>query len=342
MLPDSVLWDFWPVLCTRGGVAEIDGAELWMALSAPSVVVPGERHHVARIRLLTRRDGILTDCGLLLPDGFSLGSHEWTGSALLDADTGSLRLFYTAVGTAENPGPSYQQRLAQVEGRLIADTGGVRFSGWKNHRESVVADGKLYAVADQKVGEPGFIRAFRDPAYFCDPANGREYLVFTASLGQPMTTFSGAVGLAEANTNGRDGWMLCPPLMKAGGVNNELERAHVVFHNGLYYLFWSTQQRTFHGDCAGPNGLYGAVSDSLTGKYVPLNGSGLVLTNPLESPTQCYAWQVLDDLRVVSYIDSVIVYSANGVSGMMEEHFIGSMSPLVGLHLEGDRAHLRV
>jgi len=341
MLPDSLLWDFWPVLSTTGGVAEVEGAELWMSLSAPSTIAPEQRHHVARIRLLARRDGIVEDCGLLLPQGFSLGSHEWTGSALLDTSSGILQLYYTAVGRSDRPGPSFQQRLAQAQGHLWVNADGIGFSGWEHHRECVVADGELYAVADQQDGEPGFVRAFRDPAFFSDPADGREYLVFTASLGQPKTAYSGAAGLAEAVTGGDFGWRLRPPLLAADGVNNELERAHVIFHKGLYYLFWSTQSRTFHSDCSGPNGLYGAVSEHLTGDYEPLNGSGLVLANPPESPTQCYAWQVLDDLRVVSFIDSVSSCTrSDEVSGVTEKKFVGSMSPLVSLRLEGNRAFL--
>jgi levansucrase len=340
-LPESFLWDFWPVLSTTGGVAQVEGAELWMSLSAPSTVAPGDRHHVARIRLLARRDGILKDCGLLLPEGFSLGSHEWTGSALLDTASGILQLYYTAVGRSDRPGPSYQQRLAQAQGNLWVNADGIGFSGWEHHREAVVADGEWYAVADQQEGEPGFIRAFRDPAVFFDPADGCKYLVFTASLGQPKTAYSGAVGLAKAVAGGDFDWQLCPPLLGADGVNNELERAHVVFNKGLYYLFWSTQSRTFHSDCPGPTGLYGAVSEKLTGDYKPLNGSGLVLTNPPESPGQCYAWQVLDDLRVVSFIDSVgSGIRAGEASGVAEEKFVGSMAPMVSLRLEGDRAFL--
>jgi len=341
MFPDSVLWDFWPVLAKNGGLAEVDGAELWMALSAPANTAPEARHHVARIRLLARRNGIVKDCGLLLPQGYSLGSHEWTGSAVLDSNTGVLQLYYTVVGQSDRPGPSYRQRLAQVQGRLVVNATDISFSSWEQQQECVVADGELYAVADQQDGEPGFIRAFRDPAYFSDPADGREYLVFTASLARAKTRYSGAVGLAEAVVGENFNWRLCPPLLGADGVNTELERAHVIFHKGLYYLFWSTQGRTFHGDCSGPNGLYGAVSTQLNGHYEPLNGSGLVLTNPLESPTQCYAWQVLDDLRVVSFIDTVRSSErSTTLSEVTEENFVGSMSPLVSLRLEGNRAFL--
>ncbi|MCZ6503433.1 MAG: glycoside hydrolase family 68 protein [Gammaproteobacteria bacterium] len=341
MLPESYLWDFWPVMAMAGGIATVDGAELWMSLSAPSIIAPDERHHVARIRLLARKDGIWKDCGLIFPDGFSLGSHEWTGSATLDTSSGELQLFYTAAGRNGFTGPNYEQRLAQVRGRLLKGAHGPCFSDWENHRESVVADGQVYAVADQVEGEPGFIRAFRDPYFFQDPADDRRYLVFTASVGRPLTPYSGAVGIAEASERPGGTWQLRPPLLEADGVNNELERAHVITHGGLYYLFWSTQSHTFHPDCRGPNGLYGAVSETLMGAYEPLNGSGLVLTNPEESPAQCYAWQVLDDLSVVSFINSIRRRNApESGQATNEEIFVGSMAPRVRLHLEGDQAYL--
>ena len=50
-------------------------------------------------------------------------------------------------------------------------------------------------------------------------------------------------------------------------------------------------------------GLYGLVAPRLTGPYDPLNGSGLVIRNPPAEPDQAYAWWVLPDLRVVSFLN---------------------------------------
>ena len=36
---------------------------------------------------------------------------------------------------------------------------------------------------------------------------------------------------------------------------------------------------------------------------MPLNGSGLVIRNPPAEPDQAYAWWVLPDLRVVSFLN---------------------------------------
>jgi levansucrase len=74
------------------------------------------------------------------------------------------------------------------------------------------------------------------------------------------------------------------------GVNQELERPHVVYKDGLYYLFISSHLHTFGPGLSGFDGLYGFVADELRGEYVPLNGTGLVVTNPENAPFQSYSW----------------------------------------------------
>ena len=340
---DAYFWDFWPVLTESGELAHIDGVELWMSLAAPRGCDPDQRHHLARLRLHVRCDGVWQDRGQLLPSGYSLGSHEWSGSAIYYPETQALKLFYTMVGESQSPGPSYVQRLAQACGTVIDSPEGICVVNWRDQVECVPSDGQFYAIADQVEGEAGFIKAFRDPYYFVDPASGKPYLMFTASVANPMSRFAGAVGIAEANGHLGYPWRLCPPLVEADGVNNELERAHIIFHDDLYYVFWSTQQRTFSPDCPAPTGLYGAVSCSLTGPYQPLNESGLVLTNPVSSPSQCYAWQVMPDLRVISFIDHVPTTTADQApmqNQSASDTFVGTFSPEVYLGLEGDRAQL--
>jgi levansucrase len=182
--------------------------------------------------------------------------------------------------------------------------------------------------ADAHDGAPGEIKAFRDPAYFRDPADGSEWLAFTASLAGSQSRFNGAFGLAR---KGASGWVLTPPCLHAEGVNNELERAHLVFHGKHYYAFWSTQSATFApGLRHAPGGLYGMVADSMAGPWRPLNGSGLVLANPADRPLQTYSWFVDADLRACSFVDLLPDGSFGGVP-----------APLMQLELDGDRAALR-
>jgi levansucrase len=335
LLPGILLWDMWPVQLPDGTIAAIDGGSVWMALAAPDRSDPGLRHFEARIRLLRLKDGQWRDLGWALPGREYAFEREWAGTAVLKGQ--SVYLYFTAAGRADQPG-GYQQRLFEAHGTLQPDG---RIADWSDLRESVSNNGDYYDLADQHGGEPGKITAFRDPAYFRDPADGQEYLLFTASLAGSTSQYNGAVGIARRS--GKTDWELLPPLLHADGVNNELERAHMVARDGRYYLFWVTQAGTFNPDGPiGPTGLYGMVSDRLFGDYQPINGSGLILANPREEPSQTYSWHVTKELLVSSFVDhwGLKGRSLANDSRLAAESFGGTPAPFVRLHLDGDRAGL--
>lgn len=315
-------WDMWPVQDARGACAVIGGRALWMALTAPDRGDPALRHFEAKIHLLEWRSGAWIDLGPALPDFSVPYEREWAGSALCDA--GVLTLFFTAAGSAQRAG-GYQQELWSASAPVGAD--GLP-GEWSVPAPLVHDYGPFYMPADAHEGEAGKIKAFRDPAYFRDPADGTEYLAFTASLAGSDSAFNGAFGLARKV--GAD-WVLAPPCLHAEGVNNELERAHLVFHGGHYYAFWSTQTATFApglGDA--PGGLYGMVADSMAGPWEPLNGSGLVLANPADRPLQTYSWFVDASLTVCSFVDM-----------LPGGQFGGVPAPLLHLMLDGAQANIR-
>ncbi len=331
-LPHLYLWDPWPVRGPGTTVATLAGREIWMALSAPSTLQPGERHDVARIRLISLGDGGWADHGDLFAEGGSAGSREWAGCATLRPG-GELEVRYTAAGRRGSP-PTFEQRIMRAVGTLSADLTPGR---WGEHEVAVEAGGPYVDTGDQVSGEPGFIKAFRDPFVFVDPGDGSPYMLFTASLSDANSQFNGAIGVVRAGER-------LDPLITADGVNNELERPHVVAYEGSYYLFFSTQERTFHPDVPGPTGLYGFVGPSMGGPWEPLNHSGLVLRNPPEEPFQAYSWLVLDDLRVISFIDfhHLRGRSPGEVegSGSGREHFGGTFAPQEQIRLEGARSQL--
>lgn len=335
LLPGILLWDMWPVQLPDGCIATIAGGSLWMALAAPDRSDPGLRHFEARIRLLHLHDGHWRDLGWILHDTNREFEREWAGTALLEGN--KVTLYFTAAGRADCPG-GYQQRLFEATGTLQPEG---QITDWSIPRESLVNDGQFYDLADQQEGEPGKITAFRDPAYFRDPADGQEYLLFTASLAGAKSEYNGAVGIARRF--GADSWELLPPLVHADGVNNELERAHMIARDGRYYLFWVTQAGTFDpSGPVGPTGLYGMVSDRLFGDYEPLNGSGLVLANPPAEPSQTYSWHVTGELLVSSFVDH---WGLEGRSlandpQLAAASFGGTPAPFVRLTLKGNRAAL--
>lgn len=290
-----IYWDMWPIQDRDGHIASLLGRQLWMALSAPARGDPNLRHFEAKIRILERKNGNWIDLGDALPPFPVDYEREWAGSAVFDG--ARVTLYFTAAGTDARPA-GYQQRLAETSATIGSD--GLPTS-WSVPRLSITGTSPYYMHADVHEGQAGKIKAFRDPAYFRDPADGGEYLIFTASLAHSESAYNGAVGIARRT---EQGWQPLPPLIHADGVNNELERAHAVHHDGRYYVFWSTQSATFApGLNDAPTGLYGMVSDSLLGAYRPLNGSGLVLANPEEEPLQSYSWFVSSELLVASFVD---------------------------------------
>ncbi len=342
-IPGLMLWDMWPIQYPDGSTVELGGREAWVIMSAPRELHPDKRHDVARLRLTLWDGGAWTDCGDLLPEGLNPGAREWAGSTVYDGATGMLTLFYTATGQRGEAAPSYEQRLLQTSGRLLIEGDTVRAADWSEPQESVAADDYHYVVARETEGRPGFIKAFRDPCHFRDPADGQDYLLFTASLKASTSEFNGVVGIARSYEPGFARWELLPPLLSADTLNNEMERPVLRVQDSRYYVFWSTQRRTFAPDGpAGPNGLYGMVADSLFGSYRPLNGSGLVAANPLDEPLQSYSWWVMDNLEVAGFIDHW------GLEGRRLEdnpdlvisQFGGTPAPRFRIALDGDKAHI--
>ncbi|MFM5895763.1 MAG: glycoside hydrolase family 68 protein [Novosphingobium sp.] len=333
IFPGIDLWDSWPLAHENGDTARIDGREYWFFLSAPCFPDPGQRHDAARIRLASLGDDGWRDHGEALPREISPGTREWAGSAVLLDDLKTVILLFTAAGR-RGAAASFEQRLFAATGSFGADGP----EDWREPVEVLRADGQRYVVAAEAEGKPGMIKAFRDPAWFRDPATGLKHLLFTGSAGWSDEEYNGVVGLATLDDLGN--WQLQEPLVEAVGVNNELERPHLIVRGGRYYLFWSTQRRTFApGGTNGPNGLYAMVGESISGPYRPVNGSGLVAANPASEPTQGYSWWVTGEGQVWSFIDHW------GMQGrtfdehpeLLRQQFGGTPAPVFALDFDGDR-----
>jgi levansucrase len=337
LIPGLDLWDSWPIQHRDGRTADFGGTTLWMMLSSRVLPDPALRHGEARIRLIAQTGDAWADCGNLLPDGLAPGTREWAGSAILGDDGQTVTLFFTATGRPGEPF-SFEQRLFETSGTLRADARAI--DNWSAPAEIVASDGHHYVDTRAHQGVPGLIKGFRDPGYFRDPADGHDYLVFTGSDGINDHKFNGVVGLIKREGAG---WALQPPIYSALGLCNELERPHILYKDGLYYLFWSTQRHVFDPDGpSGPNGLYGAVAESLHGPYRPLNGTGLVAANPVEEPTQSYSWLVLDTLNVVSFVDywGMAGRSLADHASLVRSNFGGTAAPVFRIALDGNKTRI--
>ena len=330
-------WDCWPLLTLDGQLYHSDdGTSLWFALAAPKSADPLERHAHARIHLLKRQHGRFQPLGPAMPDGHSPGSREWSGSATIDPQDGTVTLYFTATGRRDETLVTYEQRLFAARARLGADT----LTDWQTPFELLPNDGEVYRVANETQGEIGTIKAFRDPEYFADPQTGKGYIVFTASSAANPGPYDGLVGLAALGVDGKARPL--PPLIDASGFNNELERPHIRIFGGLYYLFWSTQAHVFNPDAPNmPTGLYGAVADSLRGPWRLVNGTGLVAANPAEEPLQAYSWIVLPGGAVASFVDYWGLHGRDARDpACMRAQFGGTLTPFAHLRFDGDTVWL--
>ena len=339
-VPGLDLWDLWPLQHADGSTVRFDGWTPWFVLSAPRLSDPEARHAVARIRLMTERDGLWRDHGNLLPDALNPGSREWAGSCRYDPASHAITLFWTAAGDRGERESSFRQRMFEVTGTLAVTPDGLAATSWGTPRE--IAGGEIahYQQVTATTGVPGFIKGFRDPAHFRDPADGAEYLLFTGSLREARSSWNGCIGMLR---RAGDGWDVLPPLLSADGLNNEQERPHMVMHQGRYYLFWSTQRKVFAPDGpSGPNGLYGMVAERLAGPWHPLNGGGLVAGNPEDAPFQTYSWWVTDELTVHGFIDYPHGNEGNACPDIAwrRANFGGVPAAVFRLRLDGERAEI--
>lgn len=354
---DLHVWDTWILRDRQGRIATVDGWRVLFSLTSSADLLPGKRHDVATIRAFYSRDGVDWRGGDAVFDGDSLGQRQWAGSALYD--DGDLYCYYTAAGNERAPELNYSQRIAVGYGgsiRGVAD--GVAVEGPWTHETLLEPGGKWYETEAQS---RGMIYTFRDPWFFEDPATGETYLLFEANTPvAPESTvcggnadqqeFNGSVGVARSPSGDPLDWTLEPPLLDAVCVNQELERPHVVVADGRYYLFVSSHEHTFAPGLGGYDGLYGFVADSFRGAYRPLNGTGLVVTNPASAPFQTYSWMAFahrDEMLVQSFCNyrEFGGESLDGIAAFSEaeqhRRFGGTLAPTLRVAVTDDRTRIR-
>jgi levansucrase len=350
------IWDTWLLRDRHGRIAEVDGWRVLFSLTAPDDLLPGKRHDVAEIRFFYSRNGTDWHGGDAVFEGGALGQRQWAGSALYD--DGDLYLYYTAAGDESAAELNYTQRIVVGHGgRFEADADGVRSGDPWTHETLLEPDGTWY---ESEAQSRGMTYTFRDPWFFEDPATGETYLLFEANTpvapgsdvcddDETRQDFNGSVGVAGSGTGDPLDWELEPPLLDAVCVNQELERPHVVVHDGRYYLFVSSHIHTFAPGLRGYDGLYGFVADSLRGEYRPLNDCGLVVTNPASVPFQAYSWMAFphrDEILVQSFYNyrEYSGESLDGIADLPEDEqlrrFGGTLSPTVRLAVDRDRTRI--
>ncbi|MFX3619322.1 MAG: glycoside hydrolase family 68 protein [Sporolactobacillus sp.] len=246
-------------------------------------------------------------------------SEEWSGSATLTSD-GKMRLFYTDRQPWDTDKQLYgKQTLTTAQVNVSQpDPDSLKIDGTEDLKSIFDGDGKYYQTIKQGIEQDQDNHTLRDPHYVED--NGHKYLVFEANTGEKdgyqgedqlnnrayyggdyrffqkernallnspkknlATLANGALGIIELN-NDYTLKKVMKPLIAANTVTDEIERANIFKVNGKWYLFTDSRGAKMTIDGIGDKDVYmlGFVSNSLTGPYHPLNGSGLVLNMDLE------------------------------------------------------------
>jgi beta-fructofuranosidase len=307
---DKYLWDAWFIKT---------GSDYHMLhLQAPNSVSPDERHHCASIGHAVSRDLVHWQ---ELPAALEAGQRGawddlalWTGSVI--AHENKFYLFYT--------GRNAQEFWVQKIGLAISTD----LVHWEKHPANPIlaADGRYYEMAN-RLNSLNVAPAWRDPFVFRDPHTEKFYMTISARHKGARDCYNGCVAIAESENLVE--WNALPPLL-APQRYDEMETTQMIFHNGLYYLFFSTWGKDYEPGWAkahgAHSGLHGYFSDRLFGDYQPVNGNGVVLDNGEEMYTVRLVENQGNEFTALGWLN-------NDAQGK----FIGKMSLPFTLIFDGDR-----
>jgi levansucrase len=299
-------------------------------------------------------------------------AEEWSGSATLTADGEVRLFYTNRHPWDPARGFYGKQTLTTAQINVSqpdADT--LKVDGVEDFKSIYDGgDGSLYQTVDKAFAEGNYSdnHTLRDPHYVEE--NGRKYLIFEANTGtetgyQGEQSFfnkayyggsnvffqaeknsllqspnkpyaelaNGALGILELNddfTFKKD----MKPLIASNTITDEIERANVFELNGKWYLFTSSRGAKMYIDGIDKEDIYmfGYVSDSLTGSYKPLNGTGLVLhqdLNPYDI-TWTYAHFAIPQVEG----DNVVITSYMTNRGYFEDQH-STFAPSFLLNIKG-------
>lgn len=153
-----------------------------------------------------------------------------------------------------------------------------------------------------------------------------------------------AIGIVELNKDYTVKKIL-KPLVAFNTTDDETERPDIIKHDGKYYMFTITRASRMASNTLDSRGVYllGFVSDSLTGKYKPLNGSGVVLYSHelnINSRTWTYSYYIMptktsakdNQFLVTSYM------TVPGIASQTGGH--ATFAPTFKIKIKGDKTEV--
>ncbi|WP_010237335.1 glycoside hydrolase family 68 protein [Clostridium arbusti] len=301
-------------------------------------------------------------------------AEEWSGSATLTKDGKVRLFYTDRQAWMPDQGFYGKQTLTTAQVNLSKpDANTLKIDGVEDYKSIFDGgDGKIYQNISQGIEAPNYSdnHTLRDPHYVED--NGHKYLVFEANTGtetgyqgeDALSNFdyyggnrqffetektkllqspkkglaelaNGALGIIELN----DDYTLkkvMKPLITSNTVTDEIERANIFKLNGKWYLFTDSRGAKMTIDGIGDKDVYmlGYTSNSLTGDYKPLNGSGLVLNMNLDPTDVTFTYSHFavpqkngNNVVITSYITN---------RGFFADHH-ASFAPSFLLNINGDK-----
>ncbi len=241
----------------------------------------------------------------------------WTGS-VIEKDN-KYFMFYT--GRNKN----IDQKWIQKIGLAVSDD----LITWeKSARNPILLAGEYYTIDNQK-NKLNKIGAWRDPFVFYDTESKRYYMAISARDKQFGREYNGCVALAESTDLFH--WEILPPVFSPG-IYDEIETTQIIYHNKLYYLFFSTYANNYHSAFAKEHGSFGGLhcyySKNLFGKYRPVNENGVVSGNGNEM----YAIRLLHDTR-----DDF--FAIGWLNGEKKKQIVGKLSFPFKIRIEKDKVY---
>lgn len=246
-----------------------------------------------------------------LPIALEKGEHDswdnlalWTGS-VIDKDD-KYFMYYT--GRNKNEESKWIQKI----GLAISDD----LISWNKIQNNPILEAARYYSIDNQKNKLGRIGAWRDPFVFFDTISKKYFMTISARDKNLNPEYNGCVALAESD-NLYD-WEILPPIFSPG-VFDEIETTQLIFHQGLYYLFFSTHQSNCAASFAKGKGSFGGLhcfySNNLFGNYSPVNENGVVFGNGNEMYAIRLLYDKGDDFFAIGWLNKT-----------ENENFVGKLS----------------
>lgn len=263
-------WDVW---FPQGAT---DSAQHMFYLQADSSLPADQRHAHSSIghAVYDSRKGLwVADALPAIPQGTpgSFDQAVWTGSVLSFAHNRHIML-YTGRSIL-GPNHQYVQRIG------LATSSDPNMAKWAKHGAAVLASSWPYSTRDRDDSHAGPI--WRDPYLFVGQ-NRQTYAAVAARHSGARHAYSACIGLVRATDDSFAEWEHLPLLVDGAERYGEMEVPQVIWHNGLYYIFFTVHARHYNPVWAktiggARNGLHCYVTGSLNELAMPVNGTGSVL-----------------------------------------------------------------